>query len=96
MKDVVEVWYKSFLKYLVESRPGSFYFERLLIIISSFSLMDIDLLRLSISQTLVAHACNPSYSGGRDQEDLSSKPAQANSSARPYLEKNLHRKGLVE
>jgi hypothetical protein len=29
---------------------------------------------------LVAHACNPSYSGGRDQEDLGSKPAQANSS----------------
>jgi hypothetical protein len=27
----------------------------------------------------VAHACNPSYLGGRDQEDLSSKPAQANS-----------------
>jgi hypothetical protein len=23
----------------------------------------------------VAHACNPSYSGGRDQEDCSSKPA---------------------
>jgi hypothetical protein len=23
----------------------------------------------------VAHACNPSYSGGRDQEDLSSQPA---------------------
>jgi hypothetical protein len=31
--------------------------------------------------------CNPSYSGGRDQEDHSSKPAQASSSARPYLEK---------
>jgi hypothetical protein len=28
---------------------------------------------------LVAHACNPSYSGGRDQEDCSSKPAWANS-----------------
>jgi hypothetical protein len=24
---------------------------------------------------LVAHACNPSYSGGRDQEDGSLKPA---------------------
>jgi hypothetical protein len=23
-----------------------------------------------ISQALVAHACNPSYSGGRDQEDV--------------------------
>jgi hypothetical protein len=27
----------------------------------------------------VAHACNPSYSGGRDQEDYSLKPAWANS-----------------
>jgi hypothetical protein len=28
----------------------------------------------------VVHACNPSYSGGRDQEDCSSKPTRANSS----------------
>jgi hypothetical protein len=28
---------------------------------------------------LVAHACNPSYSEGRDQEYCSLKPAQANS-----------------
>jgi hypothetical protein len=27
----------------------------------------------------MAHACNPTYSGGRDQEDCSSKPVQANS-----------------
>jgi hypothetical protein len=40
----------------------------------------------------VAHACNPSYSEGSDQEDHSSKPAQANSSLRPYLEKNLLQK----
>jgi hypothetical protein len=33
-------------------------------------------------QVLVAHACNPSYSGGRDQ-DCSLKPAQANSSWDP-------------
>jgi hypothetical protein len=31
------------------------------------------------SQALMAHACNPSYSGGRDQDDQGSKPAQANS-----------------
>jgi hypothetical protein len=31
-----------------------------------------------ISWALVAHVCNPSYSGGRDQEDHSSRPAQAN------------------
>jgi hypothetical protein len=29
-------------------------------------------------QALVAHTCNPSYSGGRDQEDHSLKPSQAN------------------
>jgi hypothetical protein len=36
----------------------------------------------------VAHDCNPSYSGSRDQEDLNLKPD-------PIL-KNLHKKGLVE
>jgi hypothetical protein len=30
-------------------------------------------------QALVAHTCNPSYSGGRGQEDCVSKPAQGNS-----------------
>jgi hypothetical protein len=44
----------------------------------------------------VAHACNPSYSGGRDQEDLSSKSAQAKSSARPYLDKSLTKTGVRE
>jgi hypothetical protein len=44
----------------------------------------------------VAHACNPSYSGGKDQEDHSSKPAQANSSKNPILKKNQHKKGLAE
>jgi hypothetical protein len=39
--------------------------------------------RLSIiqpDQVPVAHACNPSYLGGRDQEDHSSKPAPEYSS----------------
>jgi hypothetical protein len=36
----------------------------------------------------MAHVCNPSYSGGRDQEDCGLKSAPANSSLRPYLEKN--------
>jgi hypothetical protein len=31
--------------------------------------------------------CNPSYAGGRDQEDHSSKPAQENSSGDPILKK---------
>jgi hypothetical protein len=39
----------------------------------------------------MAHACNPSYSGGRDQEDCGMKPTQANSSARSYLEKTLRK-----
>jgi hypothetical protein len=44
----------------------------------------------------MAHTCNPSYSGGRDQKDCGSKPAQANSSVRAYLEETHHKKGLVE
>jgi hypothetical protein len=45
---------------------------------------------------LVAHARNPGYSGGRDWEDHGLKPALANSFVRPYHEKNLSRKRLVE
>jgi hypothetical protein len=37
----------------------------------------------------VAHICNPSYSGSRDQVDCSSKSAQANSSQDP-IRKTLH------
>jgi hypothetical protein len=43
-----------------------------------------------------AHTCNPSSLGGRDQEDRSSKPAQANSSQNPVSKKKNHKKGLVE
>jgi hypothetical protein len=35
------------------------------------------------SQALVAHTCNPSYSGGRDQEDPGSKSARENSPRDP-------------
>jgi hypothetical protein len=46
---------------------------------------------------LVAHAYNPSYSGGRDQEDHGLKPAWANSSQDPILKKKkIRKKGLVE
>jgi hypothetical protein len=46
----------------------------------------------------VAHSCNPSYSGGRDQEDHSSKLARANSSLRTYLQKILQKRagGVVQ
>jgi hypothetical protein len=40
----------------------------------------------------VAHAFNPSYSGGRYQEDFGLKPAQANRS----WKKAITEKGLVE
>jgi hypothetical protein len=36
----------------------------------------------------VAHAYNPSYSGGRDQEDHDLKPVWANSSQDPVSKKN--------
>jgi hypothetical protein len=37
----------------------------------------------------VSHTCNPSYSGSRDQEDHSSKPAWANSPEDPILKKKV-------
>jgi hypothetical protein len=44
----------------------------------------------------VAHACNPSYSGGRDQEDRGLMTAWANSS-HTLSQKTLSQKiGLVE
>jgi hypothetical protein len=42
---------------------------------------------------LVAHTYNPSYSGGRDQEDLGMKPAQANSLRDPISKKLITKKG---
>jgi hypothetical protein len=42
-----------------------------------------------ISQALVAHAWNPSYSIGRDQGDHGSKPAQANSLGDPISKKTI-------
>jgi hypothetical protein len=47
------------------------------------------------SLALVAHTCNPSYSGSRDQEDRSLKPAQANSVQDPIAKKLITKKGLV-
>jgi hypothetical protein len=47
----------------------------------------------SYSLVPVAHACNPSYSGGRQQEDCSSKPAWANSLQDPISKKHFTKKG---
>jgi hypothetical protein len=44
----------------------------------------------------VDHACNPSYSGDRDQEDRDLKPARANSSRDPIFSKPITKIGLVE
>jgi hypothetical protein len=44
----------------------------------------------------VAHVYNPSYTGGRNQEDLSSKPAQANSLKDLIFNKPITKRGLVE
>jgi hypothetical protein len=40
----------------------------------------------------VAHTYNPSYTGGRDQEDHGSKPAWAKLFVRPYLKKKHSQK----
>jgi hypothetical protein len=40
----------------------------------------------------VTHTCNPSYSGGRDQEDHSSNPALANSSQDSVSKKKFSQK----
>jgi hypothetical protein len=45
---------------------------------SSLSIKELNIktmLSIHLSWILVAHACNPSYSEGRDQEDCGSKPA---------------------
>jgi hypothetical protein len=43
----------------------------------------------------VAHTCNSTYSGGRDQEDGDSRPAQANSLRDPiYKKKKITKKWL--
>jgi hypothetical protein len=47
-------------------------------------------------RALLAHAYNPTYSGGRDQEDRGLKPAQENSSTRLYLEKPFTKIELME
>jgi hypothetical protein len=44
----------------------------------------------------VAHTYNPSYRGGREQQNCSLMPAQENSSQDPISKKTHHKKGLVE
>jgi hypothetical protein len=46
-------------------------------------------------QALVAHTCNPSYLGGRDQEDCGLKPVWANSFPDPKIP-NTKKPGVCE
>jgi hypothetical protein len=46
----------------------------------------------NLSWARMTHAYNPSYSGGRNQEDLGSKPAWAYRSRDPISEKTHHKK----
>jgi hypothetical protein len=41
---------------------------------------------------LATHACDPSYSRGRNQEDCGSKTAWVNRAMRPYLKKDTSEK----
>jgi hypothetical protein len=50
----------------------------------------------NMGQALVAHTCNPTYSGGRDQEDHGSKPAWANSLRDPILKKPHYKRRAGE
>jgi hypothetical protein len=43
-------------------------------------------------EEILDSACNPSYSGSRDQEDCSSKPTLSNSWQDPILKKTHHKK----
>jgi hypothetical protein len=47
-------------------------------------------------QVPVAHACNPRYSGGRDQEDWGVRPGWGNSLQDPILKIPNTKNGLVE
>jgi hypothetical protein len=48
---------------------------------------------LTWTWVLVAHICDPSSPGGRDQEDQGSKPAGANNSLDPILKNPITKKG---
>jgi hypothetical protein len=48
-----------------------------------------------LSQMLVADTCNPSYSGGRDQENLGLN-CPGKQFLRSYLENTQHKRGLAE
>jgi hypothetical protein len=60
--------------------------------LKSASLRGIYGIKWQSGQALVAQACNPSYSGDRDQEDRDLKLAWANSSQDPISRKSITKK----
>jgi hypothetical protein len=52
--------------------------------------------RLETAQELVAHTCNPSYLGGRDQEDRGSRPAWAKSETPSQKQPMQRRAGKMD
>jgi hypothetical protein len=59
------------------------------------ALIGVDIQKEIVSRAPVSHTYNPSYSGGRDQEDHGSKPACANSLRDPISKNTLTKKGGV-
>jgi hypothetical protein len=51
---------------------------------------------MNSGRVLVAHACNPSYSGSKDQEDQGLNPTWANTSRDPILKNSITKTGLME
>jgi hypothetical protein len=58
-----------------------------------FFFLDFILFYKNLEKMCWAHACNPSYSGGRHQEDCGLKPAQANSLQDPIWKNTSQQQG---
>jgi hypothetical protein len=68
-------------------------------IVSSLIAYDLNFFLIFFLPVPMGHACNPSYTGGREQEGHSSKPAKARWGKQfmsLYLENIQHKKGLVD
>jgi hypothetical protein len=57
------------------------------------NLIFLEVAHLWFKQIVQLGTCNPSYSGGREQEDRGSKLARANSSWDPILKKPITKNG---
>jgi hypothetical protein len=57
---------------------------------------ELDHKKVKVIQMPVAHASNTSYSGGRDQEDHSWKPALANTFSDPISKETFNKNGVTQ